>query len=888
MSRYTQLISTQSALDDYFYGAPIDMGPTCAALTQSAPPEIKTSIYKTLALTGTFVATSYLVYTAYKDGYLFNKDYWYTRILYWFSSDLKTDYRPVIAQTPFKRLEVKTGHSHPDAAAERTAANLWIDAAAANIGYTPFSISCSNRDIRAGNDAQRFVYFTKDLSINNKKDYCKSINAIKLVDVDYYVDMKHLMSRANPILMYTFVPTRINDAIHDGVFHIEDDAAVTTLNGGSSYSHKLWDYESDTITADYWWGSVIYLVEQKMCSKHRRIIFLNPTRIVYGPFAWFLPGHRIQRRKFTYNNINMLRAQYSDNGTISTDLSVGLNGQRLNLNIPEKVFTASLIRCDLSKDPSISDVERIFRANNVEEPDINAALFIQLYKREGKNLHHMVKTITTPSSNDIDKYSYQTLSPLVTEDGKPSGWQLSNPMYPVGFIPKRSYNNDNACIQGRIRNVKNPDKPVPPFYNKCREEFLAHVIPDRLMHTFVPESEAFVESQQKRPTQRALAERCKPFAFCLDFIVKSFQKAEIYGKINFPRNISTVPTDHKMRFSAYTYALAARMKAFEWYAFGLNPKEITERVRDLVQGQQEITSNDFSFFDGTHGTFKHEFDRMLYLRAFAPIYHKEVLDLKDKMRNAPAVTTHGVKYKTGTTVLSGGADTSLGNTLIDALIAYIALRTTGMDSQSAWKNLGLYGGDDNLNKMLPGKVHEKVATKLGYTLKITTIKYQQPVPFLGRIFLDPWSTSASICDVPRRIRSLHLTTVSNIVPRELILRRRAEAYLINDPHTPIITDWCHMVLRNVRADTTQTQFDNFLRVETPWFNDPINGWTEPDQIEYDYAKYLIANELKCHSSEIDKLMIHLNTITSIDQLNYQLHVQPEVKVPAVVGGTILA
>jgi hypothetical protein len=81
------------------------------------------------------------------------------------------------------------------------------------------------------------------------------------------------------------------------------------------------------------------------------------------------------------------------------------------------------------------------------------------------------------------------------------------------------------------------------------------------------------------------------------------------------------------------------------------------------------------------------------------------------------------------------------------------------------------------------------------SFKAEAIDKGNPVPFLGRIYLDPWTTNESICDVLRQFRKLHLTATPTIVPNALVLHRKAIGILATDPNTPIITLWAQTVER---------------------------------------------------------------------------------------------
>ena len=67
------------------------------------------------------------------------------------------------------------------------------------------------------------------------------------------------------------------------------------------------------------------------------------------------------------------------------------------------------------------------------------------------------------------------------------------------------------------------------------------------------------------------------------------------------------------------------------------------------------------------------------------------------------------------------------------------------------------------------------------------------VPFLGRIFLDPWSTSNSIQDPQRTLPKIHLTCSEDTIPLEVAAVNKAMGYKVNDEHTPIIGAFCNMI-----------------------------------------------------------------------------------------------
>jgi len=700
--------------------------------------------------------------------------------------------------------KVSKHHTHPSAASDRTSMAGLIDRIIRKCGYVPYSVSMSGRDLRAENMGDRLFHMAKDLAMPFRNDRIGKTNIIKLVDVDYYLHMNDYLAYGVPIIMYTFCPRSVAGSLPDASYTIVNDEVFVDVNGGAKYSHMIWDYETDSMVSDHWWGSTVWLVESRTCHDvNRKLVALFPVRYVYSPLGWMISGYRLVRRRFTFGNINFSKYQQIVADKLTCFISMGRPGDRVSFVLPETVYHTAVAKCSISKDPSISDVERLFREDKVEEPHFAAALFIVLWKFN-KDAFRSVFPILSVTPYSGDTITYQALGPLVTEEGKPSGREIGKNFTDGGGVaPARSYNNDVACVQGRIEDVKNQVVKVPPFYLECREEFVEHLIPSGQMWTGCPWSEQEVEAKQCRPTQRALAAIAKPFMNCGTFLVKSFQKAESYAKVCAPRNISQTPTDHRLRYASYIYPLTSVLKKFDWYAFGRTPAEITQKVQDVAVKCDTICPTDFSKFDGTHSKFLCEFELMLLLRFFGSRYHEEVAKLSTEQYYAKATTKNKVRYNTEFSRLSGSSDTSTFNTADNALVSYIALRVTGHSKIEAFDKLGFYGGDDGLTGDVDPTLFERVCARLGLTLKAEKIERGNPVPFLGRMFLDPWTTGESICDVGRRVRCLHITTASKQIADNIVLMRKAEGYYVTDSHTPFISNWCRAIFRILKGTNTQ-------------------------------------------------------------------------------------
>lgn len=786
-------------------------------------------------------------------------------------------------------------HSHPQAAESRTCANDIIDNYIHSVGFKTYSVSGSNKDFRRGNDGNRYYYFAKDLNISFRADIITDKHILKFIDVDYYADMKFYASYGQPMISFSFYPLKVGGVVSNATYTIIDDYVHYSVNGGSKYVHQIPNYEVDVVVFDYWWGSRVYNVESFVFREDsRRIVGLFPAYTVYGPFSWLITGERFSYRKFSHKgfNENLYQYEYTDAGKQHCVIHRSFNicGDRHSASLPDKLFRTAKLRCDMSKTPAISDVERIFRTDeSIKDPAYCASVFLAMYN--AKAFRDDVKII---SCNTVlnDKITYQTLTPLITEDGTPTATPVGPPIYegnfPYGLSPAKSLNNDKACIEGRIEKVRAPFIKAPPFYHRCAREFIDHLVGDDT-HSGTPISTEEVEILQNRPTQRAGNIRARIYTLFdrVKVTISSFQKKEIYSKLSDPRNISTLPPDHRLRYSAYIYSLAKIFKRTKWYAFGQTPKEISENVHYLISRSHFVVPTDFSRFDGTMSNFFARYESELMLHFFAPVYHTEVIKLHDATLHANGYTAHGLPYNLGFSRASGKADTSLCNSFCNALTAYIVYRHT-QGPREAWNNLGIYGGDDGINPEIDIKTFETVSSRIGLKLKAEKILPGNPVPFLGRIFLDPWTSPNNICDVKRRLNSLHLSISPKTVPPWAVLLRKATSYLTTDPHTPVISHWSRMIKR----------IYSHLDV-TPYIKDTIN--------EANYFSYF--EELFCSPPANDKLALDvvssnmgvtaLEICSLIDRLN-NIHDEQQfqamlpfcvghrtkVEIPAVVDGTI--
>jgi hypothetical protein len=298
--------------------------------------------------------------------------------------------------------------------------------------------------------------------------------------------------------------------------------------------------------------------------------------------------------------------------------------------------------------------------------------------------------------------------------------------------------------------------------------------------------------------------------FLSEWRAKVFPKAEVYNGIKPPRMITTIGPLVKMIYSMFIYRISAHIKRQHWYAFGLTPREVAQRVGELAREALKIILTDFSKFDGHVAGILREFERMLIMRCFpSPKWRSLVLQCWKSQLHQWAITAGGVEYDTGFARLSGSPETAAFNAMANALIAFYALwKTRGADGQrkysprQCYAKLGLYGGDDGLSKDIDEAVYKSAANEIGQVMTYSLVKRGDAyITFLGRVYtpriwyydISDDSTYSSMQDITRVLPKFHLTPRVNVPPVEKLVEK-ARAYYLTDANTPILGLFCRRVL----------------------------------------------------------------------------------------------
>nr|WPV63028.1 MAG: RNA-dependent RNA polymerase [Wenzhou bat nodavirus 1] len=700
-------------------------------------------------------------------------------------------------------------HSHPLSCVRRNIANRALIAAVKNIGLEPYMVSMSSTDKLEGN---RFFYNQKDLKMRHRKDQVKGNTCYVMVDVDYYVDMNQYLATGLPIALYTVVPPALAGSIDENTWWFEGNNFVMEVHGGARYEHQLWDHSCDVVSVlDEYKNLIVY----EVCTialpddPLHRIVFYSPQSISKYPY-WTRLGSPMmaERLQVAYGDASYLRVVGKQ------QCCIAIAGTTTSVTISEPVLTAARLRYQAMKNPTMGELQR-FLQSHVADPVISVPVVWELLSSgfAVKSRQRIASTyVYVPEEKPK---SFIALVPgTECEDGTEHGMVVGPPLVEDGeaVVPRGAHANEIVTVADRVTDRVNKVEP-PKYYKTLAREFVSRVVP--VENLGVPENYDVVFENQNRPMQKARTAMALGTLGAVGDVVdvRAFQKKETYPEAKSARNISQVPTDHTLRLSCYTYAMKHVLKEHDWFGAANTPAQTVDRLMELATGER-LVCKDYSKFDGTVSYWLYRnVARAACDRWVADQYRSEMLSLLDAEINCKATTESGVKYNTGSSRLSGSPVTSDHNTLINAFCSYAALRVEHTPDQ-AWGMLGLYCGDDGVDRQEVAAHVEKVAIDLGLDIKVQVRERGTPVDYCGRFFVDPWTSQDSFADFWRTAKKAHISFSNQ--PLSIARVNRASGYLVTDGKTPIISTYFRKMAGEEPPQTDRMTKEELLRYGNAW------------------------------------------------------------------------
>jgi len=621
---------------------------------------------------------------------------------------------------------------------------------------------------------------------------------------------KFLAENNKNVLLYTVVPeTAAGTGVDDTSFYFEEDGRLRTIvAGGGNYIHQLWDYGHDSVlvlkkTLGLVTGATVYSIERKQVGFSRQLILLSPLRTFNAIGAYLamflLETPLLERFNPVVRSNGISFARFRVHRKDGTYVTTAICGQHLAADIPAQVDESISIVARNGTTPIVLPTIAGWIGPSVgDEGAANkaaAAVLMQYYR----SAVDTSKLTVFPVEQGVRAYNYAVRD--FNPDDKPKLQAFMSPLVHSAFAPVPNREGELACVRGRINNLKGPEPKPSPFVDQCMLEFTDLVVRGSIL--FPVDVEEVVERQTRSAQKLSLRKAMVAGPF-LKRILKCFIKAEAYGDVKDPRNISTYNDADKLTMAQFALALSEHLKQFSWYGPGKTPLEISGIVADICEHAEAfVNTSDMHRMDGTVKYRLRLVDRMIFMRAFA--YHRACMnELLNRNCDNRGILPNGTSFEQESSHGSGCSATSVSQTLRNAFCSYLAYRHTRKPNGTfyspgeAFRSLGIYLGDDGLQADLPIESHRWAADRLGLILEAGVVEYGEPgVTFLARYYSPQvWNGRLdSMCDVKRQLSKFHTTVrlPDNVRPEEKLVEK-ARGYVATDGNTPVIGRLCKRAL----------------------------------------------------------------------------------------------
>ena len=708
-----------------------------------------------------------------------------------------------------------SNHAHPKAADLRRNGTITLTSTIRNMAVSMpgevngrFDVATSNRENKNEDDirGERLLHDTSDMRQEKHYDEPQQGDIVTMVDVDYYFDDWSRFA-GRTIMLYTRIPNSIAEREHEATIVLEEREGMAVMteivDGVATWESGIWDYSADCVTIKHKWGFgfTVYACEKiRQGASSRYIVALVPQSTISLPYnlvrgVFWLLG--VKAPKIIYkelsraNNVwgvksgamDLALARFRRNGKDYVDMRPkGLLDSSSTYLLTKDFLTIQTAVKGDKNCGTIANLKSWFNQLNYgDDPrspgkTSNPILWSHYFNSGDTKVKEPMR---------LNYVFTDTENPF--ETGKPLSQLVHEPIVDNVLVsPTRSMANDVKSVQTRVLDKENnvvPDRK----YKAYAKSFVRALAPKRgALH---PVEQQVVLDNMKAPLQVA---RKKQHDKALDTAsnkVNGDMKKEGYNDVKDPRMISGVHITHTVGFGRYMYAVKQYMRKFEWFMPCCNPTEFAERIHNYCSDREVVVETDYSRFDGTISEFLTEVERNVYRSMFAKEHSPELEKFLKADRQLTAYTRSGVTYKTGWARLSGSQSTTVGNTIINAFVAYCAYRNAGKSHKESIADLGPKYGDDGIDANITGFT----ATGEALGLKIKEIKRRTNyfVTFCGRYYINPKYSKTSIFNVVKAMQSLPVVhDVEPCAPLAKLL-----GYLAVDPYTPLLSHYVRAAFR---------------------------------------------------------------------------------------------
>lgn len=764
---------------------------------------------------------------------------------------------------------------HSNDTASRNAACRHIRDIIKAAGLVEYSYQSSSADNVEG---LRKYYWTQDMKVAPQSDTVSYKHIVSMVDVDYYVDMERHLTHVNvPHILYTFQPiTTGRTTPHYNYSFNSQNEVEYFLKGSRSFKHLLWHYTGDSLMTqsrgkrrsliDRLCGyaepeelkplpftdllesshmSSTWQVVKFTWAEERELILLLPksTHRSYNSIlaSVMVESERLERYNVVEGDFARLRVSHGDELYVSTSQLGVPTSATTPISIDQIAHLKSMRKNALYYSNLVKEIEKAHLAVFGTDVPRLAGDIMLTYYTASMDHHTPLMTVDAPRVLDPRVMHFAPCGSkygFVGDVGKPTVKSYMNPIIDRAIAPEDTVDNEEYTIETRIRHVA---VDLPPQFREFLKEFLELVIPDEIVHSFLPREVGEVFDAQSRPSQQAILHRGDTGFISNKATTQAFMKKEAQQKLAAARNISTVPPKAKLDSATIIMELTELLKKLDWFAFGQTPREIATRVVDIADGANTLIATDISKMDRDVKDFMRDFELELLYRMYPPKYHREIKKLHWSVRNAQGFGAHGTQYSTGDGRLSGELGTAAFNTILLSLTMYCCFRqqlgrtTVYCTPKEAWSRLGIYGGDDGLTADLDPDLYTDTARRMGFTAKVETFTNGEAgVNFLSRFYSEGvWhGDRSSVCDIKRTLSKFHTRKLGGTSADWEYLVSKSHSYWITDRRTPIVGDFVRAV-RRVTDNTDRAYTGGWDRDMHSWFSwfEVEDNWPQSEDDE---------------------------------------------------------
>nr|APG76486.1 hypothetical protein [Hubei noda-like virus 21] len=765
-------------------------------------------------------------------------------------------------------------NGHAVSGAVRDAARRLIDEAIQVVGGTKFEIN-PNTNSSTGL-RNHFHFAVGDLAQDFRNDQVEDNAFVVGVDVDYYItEPDVLLEHMRPVILHTFNPKKVSGFDADSPFTIKDNVVEYKVSGGAAWKHAVWDWcEAGEFVAsrvrtgwhDWIMQLPLRLIGLEKVGYHkihhsrpwvdcpdRALVYTIPQYTVWR-FKWIeteLHVRRLEQVKFqdaTKPGWNRLEFVTDDNKLM---VSIGREGEHVQITIEKGELD---MLSGLSATQSVN--ARLIGLGH-KDP-LYTSMVVQYYTG---------KKVVLPVSPTVYKPTMPRVHwPVTSEADIPevSARQYTKPILSDSMLMPmiKRWETMSESIERRVTFVSNDKKP---------SDHVAAIAANfvRLMNGGIKDLdpltiEETVERLNKPSQQLQLRAVFEIIGVEPRQLIESFNKNEPGMKNS--RIISGFSDIlFILKVSRYTLAYSDIVLHAEhnqhWYYPGRNPTQIADGVCDFVSDcDGNVIETDFSNLDGrVSGWMQRNIAQRALVQAFKPEYRDEIISFMDTIINCPAKAKRfGFRYEPGVGVKSGSPTTTPHNTQYNGCVEFTALAFEHPSArpEDLFQLIGPKCGDDGLSRALIQKSINRAAKGYGLELKVERYNPEMGLCFLSRVFVDPLNTPTTMQDPLRTLRKLHLTTRDPTIPLADAACDRVEGYLCTDALTPLISDYCRMVLRLYGKQTSNIDVRNQRRSrnkEKPYWLTCDGSWPQHQQ-DVKLMKQILINRTGIDGDKIEALV----------------------------------